>query len=66
MVAICRLNGMTAQEAFDEVGSLLQSRFDRWEVVEDSLERSCWSNNENVQQYVTGIKSVVQANISWR
>ncbi|KFA47801.1 hypothetical protein S40293_09042 [Stachybotrys chartarum IBT 40293] len=66
MVAICRLNGMPAQQAFDEVGLLLQSRFDRWDVVEDSLERSCWTNNENVQKYVTGIKSVVQANISWR
>jgi hypothetical protein len=66
MVAVCRLNGMSAQEAFDEVGRLLTSHFQRWDHVESMFLRSKHANNKAVVRYVDGIKSVVQANISWR
>lgn len=66
MVAICRMNGMSAQKAFDEVGQLLSSRYRRWEVVEALFQQSPLARNRSVVRYVDGIKSVVQANISWR
>jgi hypothetical protein len=65
MVAICRLNGLSAQAAFDEVGRLLTRRYERWNDIESMFLGSKYANNRSVVRYVEGIKSVVQANISW-
>ena len=66
MIAACRMNGMSAQKAFDVVGSLLESRFRRWDELEAQVPK--WENSldDGVQKYIKGIKCVVQANISWR
>jgi hypothetical protein len=66
MVAICRINGKSAQEAFDQVGDLLTSRYRRWDEVEATFDTSDLAKCEETRKYVAGIKSVVQANISWR
>lgn len=66
MVALCRVNGMPAQEAFDMVGELLQERYLRWDVVEARV-RS-WGEEVDIQvaRYIEGIKCVVKANLYWR
>ena len=66
MVALCRLKGMTAQEAFDQVGSLLQDRYQRWDVLETYI--PSWGEvvDPEVEKYISGIKTVVRANLHWR
>ena len=66
MVAACRMNGMSAQQAFDVVGRLLEGRFRRWDELEKQV--PTWENlfDDHVRRYIEGIKCVVQANISWR
>lgn len=66
MVAVCRLNGMTLQAAFDTVGSLLESRYQQWEVAEAKIPSWGEKIDAEVHKYVDGIKAVVQANLSWR
>jgi hypothetical protein len=65
MVAICRIDGSSAQEAFDQVGILLTARYRRWDEVEALFEASDLAKCDETRKYVAGIKSVVQANISW-
>lgn len=66
MVAICRMNGMLAQEAFDRVGDLLQERYRRWDVVEGQVRSWGEEVDKQVQRYVEAIKCVVKANLYWR
>jgi hypothetical protein len=66
MVAICRIDGKSAQEAFDQVGDLLTARYRRWDEVEAMFGVSELAACDETRKYVAGIKSVVQANISWR
>ncbi|KAI9147523.1 (+)-eremophilene synthase [Paramyrothecium foliicola] len=65
IVAIHRLNGMTAQQAFDAAGHLLETCYQRWETVEGLLAKSAMGSETDVARYVAGIKCVVQANVSW-
>ncbi|KAL7928555.1 isoprenoid synthase domain-containing protein [Trichoderma chlorosporum] len=66
MVATCRLNGMSAQGAFDKVGKLLESRYQRWDRAEASI--PSWGEEADIQvrKYIEGIKCVVSANLNWR
>lgn len=57
---------MSAQQAFDTVGSLLEGRYRRWDIAEERLPTWGEPLDKMVAQYVHGIKCVVQANISWR
>lgn len=66
MVVVCRHHGMSAQEAFDTAGKLLEERYQRWEEVESSVPRWCAEIDAQVQRYIDGIKSVVKANLNWR
>lgn len=66
MVTACRLNGLSAQEAFDKVGKLLEDRYWRWDRAEASV--PSWGEEADVQvrKYIEGIKCVVRANLNWR
>lgn len=66
MVALCRMKGMPAQEAFDTVGELLQDRYQRWDIVEGQIRRWGEGIDAQVQRYIEGIKCVVKANLYWR
>ncbi|PTB60117.1 hypothetical protein M431DRAFT_502236 [Trichoderma harzianum CBS 226.95] len=65
MVTACRLNGLSAQEAFDKVGKLLEDRYWRWDRAEASV--PSWGEEADVQvrKYIEGIKCVVRANLNW-
>ncbi|KAK1590316.1 terpene synthase metal binding domain-containing protein [Colletotrichum navitas] len=65
MVAACRMNGKSAQEAFDIVGSLLEESYIEWDEV--MIRMPCWdvAVDSEVERYIKGIQNVVQANISW-
>ncbi|UKZ74540.1 hypothetical protein TrVFT333_002210 [Trichoderma virens FT-333] len=66
MVTVCRLNGMSAQQAFDKVGRLLENRYQRWDRAEASV--PSWGEEADIQvrKYIEGIKCVVKANLNWR
>lgn len=66
VIAVCRMNGMTAQQAFDYVGKLLDDRYRRWEAAEARIPRWGYPTDVQVEKYVEGIKSVVRANLYWR
>lgn len=61
------MDGMTAQEAFYHVGSLLEGRYRRWDIAEAKVPK--WGDETidlQVAKYIEGIKSVVRANLYWR
>lgn len=77
MVAVCRMRGLTAQQAFDTVGELLATCYRRWDELEAILmtrdpaaTQITWLEDtdmrDQVLQYVQGIKNVVRANLYWR
>ncbi|KAL7948162.1 isoprenoid synthase domain-containing protein [Trichoderma barbatum] len=65
MVAVCRLNGMSAQKAFDKVGELLEGRYRRWDRAEARVPSWGREADVQVQKYIEGIKCVVRANLNW-
>jgi hypothetical protein len=54
---------MSAQEAFDHLGSLLQVRLERFEELADSLPD--WDEATAVDEYVEGVRNSVRANLYW-
>ncbi|KAK2600054.1 hypothetical protein QQS21_005218 [Conoideocrella luteorostrata] len=65
IIATCRLMGMSAQQAFDVAGKLLEDRYHRWEVVEANVSKYNEQVDEQLSMYVEAIKAVVRANLYW-
>lgn len=66
MIAVCRLAGHSAQEAFDTLGSLLEQRYIQWDQAIHDLPSWGADVDGEVRRYIDGIQNIVQANISWR
>ncbi|OAA74565.1 terpene synthase [Akanthomyces lecanii RCEF 1005] len=66
MVIVCQLRGLSAQQAFDTVGKLLEGCYRRWEEVEGIVPHWGAEVDAEVQRYIDGIKAVVKANLNWR
>lgn len=66
MVAVCRINGMSAQEAFDHISSMIDERFALWDETIQSIPSWGEDIDVHVRRYVEGIQNIVQANLSWR
>lgn len=66
MVAICRINGMPAQQAFDCVNELLKDCYRDWFLAQANLPQ--WGEHVDfqVQKYIQGVQNVVLANLNWR
>ncbi|KAI0156091.1 terpene synthase metal binding domain-containing protein [Pestalotiopsis sp. NC0098] len=65
MVAVCRINGSSAQNAFDEIASLVDERYAIWDATVRKVPSWGKDVDAQVQQYVQGIQNIVQANLSW-
>lgn len=65
LVAACRNQGMSAQEAFDYLGEMLEARLTNFEELAASLPR--WDNATaaSVDDYVEGVRNSVRANLYW-
>ncbi|KXT15230.1 hypothetical protein AC579_1369 [Pseudocercospora musae] len=61
MVATCRLNGMSAQEAYDHTGAMIDARLDRLDQCIAELPYV----DDQVATYVQGMKNVLIANVHW-
>ncbi|KAI1428994.1 isoprenoid synthase domain-containing protein [Xylaria sp. FL1777] len=66
IVAVARMSGRDAQEAFDYVGNMLESRYDRWEKAVDMIPHWGEDINKDVERYIRGVADVVRANLYWR
>ena len=66
MVAVCRIRGMSAQQAFDTLNHFLEQRYLQWD--ETIAKVPLWDRDveAEVQKYITGIQNVVRANLYWR
>ncbi|KAH8675039.1 terpene synthase metal binding domain-containing protein [Ilyonectria robusta] len=63
MVAVCRMRGLSAQQAFGTVGALLDSQLAAWE---DHLGRvPSWGSKADVEveKYIEGIRNMARANL---
>ncbi|KAI1299706.1 terpene synthase metal binding domain-containing protein [Xylaria venustula] len=63
-VALYRITGLSAQEAFDKTASLVDTRFARWNEVVQTVPSWGSAVDIQVQQYIQGIQNVAQATIS--
>lgn len=61
MVATCRLNGMSAQEAYDHTGLMIDSRLERLDECVAALPYV----DAQVATYVQGMKNVLVSNVHW-
>ncbi|KAJ8120501.1 hypothetical protein ONZ43_g2806 [Nemania bipapillata] len=66
MVAVVRMSGLGAQEAFDYIGDMLDSRYERWEKAVSEVPDWGEDVNKDVKRYIQGVADVVRANLYWR
>ena len=66
LVTVCRVAGMSAQEAIDHLGSLLDERYARWEVVVNGIPSWGEKVDGEVEKYIMGMKNVVRGTLYWR
>ena len=66
LVAICRINGMPAQQAFDHVNQLLKDCYHDWYLALAGLPQWGEQIDAQVQKYIQGVQDVVLANLNWR
>ncbi|KAI1277872.1 isoprenoid synthase domain-containing protein [Xylaria sp. FL0933] len=65
MIAAARLGGLGAQEAFDYVGNMLISRYERWEKAVGEIPSWGEEVDRDVRRYIKGIEDVIRANLYW-
>ncbi|KXT01736.1 hypothetical protein AC578_2738 [Pseudocercospora eumusae] len=66
VVAICRIRGLSAQQAFDHVGSMLDDRLAR---IESCVAMRPQYKNRRLEQeaerYIEGVLNTIRANLYW-
>ncbi|KAI1175288.1 isoprenoid synthase domain-containing protein [Nemania sp. FL0916] len=65
LVAVARMRGLGAQEAFDYIGNMLDSRYERWKKATNAVPDWGEDVNGHVAKYIRGIADVVRANLNW-
>ncbi|KAJ2990133.1 hypothetical protein NUW58_g3108 [Xylaria curta] len=65
LVAAARMSGLGAQEAFDYIGSMLTSRFERWEKAVSEVPDWGEDVNSHVEKYIQGVADIARANLNW-
>ncbi|ERF68386.1 hypothetical protein EPUS_06802 [Endocarpon pusillum Z07020] len=66
LVAIFRINGMPAQQAFEAVNALLRKCYRDWYLALADLPQWGEKIDAQVQKYIQGVQDVVLANLNWR
>ena len=66
IIALIRGRGKTAQEAFDEVGVLLQQRYRDFYLAQADLPHVNQEIDIDIQKYVEGVRNIMKANLNWR
>ncbi len=60
------MSGMSAQQAFDTLGEMLEHRYSEWD--NNLAKVPSWGEkiDTEVNDYIEGIRNVVRANLNWR
>lgn len=66
LVAIYRISGMPAQQAFHRVNKLLRDCYRDWYLALADLPQWGEKIDAQVQHYIQGVQNVVLANLNWR
>jgi len=64
-VAVCRLQGMSAQDAVTFVGTEVSCRMAEFEETVRELQKSKYGRADELMRYVQGIRDVIKANLWW-
>jgi hypothetical protein len=64
-VAVCRLQGMSAQEAVTFIGTEVSCRMAEFEEAVRKLQESNHGRLDELMRYVRGIRDVIKANLWW-
>jgi hypothetical protein len=64
-VAVCRLQGMSAQDAVTFVGTEVSCRMAEFEETVRELRKSKYGRADEMMRYVQGIRDVIKANLWW-
>lgn len=64
-VAVCRLQGMSAQEAVTFIGTEVSCRMAEFEEAVLKLQESSHDRVDELMRYVRGIRDVIKANLWW-
>lgn len=66
IIHVFRQNGLSQQEAYDQVNALLHERCRRWYLAHSKLPLWGEEVDVQVQMYVKGCQDIVLANLNWR
>ncbi|GAW13610.1 hypothetical protein ANO14919_029970 [Xylariales sp. No.14919] len=59
------MGGLGAQEAFDCIGNMLDSRYERWEKAVGMMPSWGEEIDKHARKYVQGVADVVRGNLYW-
>lgn len=65
LVAVCRMQGMSAQAAVNCIAELISSRHDKLQIALACVPTWDEETNSQVVKYLEGIQDVVKANLYW-
>lgn len=65
LVAMYRASGMTAQDAINHIGQLIEARHRQMDFMVSQLPSWTPLIDKEIRKYVQGIKNVVKANLYW-
>jgi len=65
LIAVMRRTGLTAQQAFDVAGSMLEERYNDWKVALAAVPSWDAQVDDEVAWYIQGIKNVALGNVNW-
>ncbi len=66
LIALCREEGMTQQEAYNRAGELLKDRYRAWYIAQSELPQWGEEVDVQVQKYIKGCQDTILANMNWR
>lgn len=66
IIHVFRQNGLSQQEAYDQVNALLKKRYRRWYLAHSELPLWGEEVDVQVQLYVKGCQDIILGNLNWR
>lgn len=66
IIHLFRQDGLSQQEAYDQVSQLLNKRYRAWYLAHSEIPLWGEAVDVQVQMYVKGCQDVILANLNWR
>lgn len=65
-VSLLRSQGLTQQQAYDRIDSLLQERYKRWYVLLSEVPIYDERTDVEIRKYMDACEKIVVGNVNWR